>query len=175
MPVILEIKMSLVNIKKIFGSFNICIIYLHVIETCLNVTIVMFYFYHSKNPSNIMKNVSNSISTYSWKNAFLVKIYPSEHSSWWRCLEDVVKTSSRRLQNVLTKTNIFASLIRLTLLIGLEDVLKTSCKDVSKTFSRLIIGNIITVLGNTTSRLLRDVFKTFQSRTAKTVIYKRFA
>ena len=139
MPVILEIKMSLVNIKKIFGSFNICIIYLHVIETCLNVTIVMFYFYHSKNPSNIMKNVSNSISTYSWKNTFLVKKYPSEHSSWWRCLEDVVKTSSRRLQNVLTKTNIFASLIRLTLLIGLQDVLKTSCKDVSKTFSRRII------------------------------------
>ena len=37
------------------GTYSICIVYLHVIEICSKVTIAMFYFYHSKNPSNIMK------------------------------------------------------------------------------------------------------------------------
>ena len=41
----------------------ICIIYLHVIEACLKVTIAIFYFYHSKNPSNIMKNIVINISS----------------------------------------------------------------------------------------------------------------
>ena len=67
MLVILEIKISLVSIKKSFchcdppytrrvsshrvlylkflSSYNICIIYLHVIEACLNVTIALFYFF----------------------------------------------------------------------------------------------------------------------------------
>ena len=174
MPVILEIKMSLVNIKKIFGSFNICIIYLHVIETCLNVTIVMFYFYHSKNPSNIMKNVSNSISTYSWKNAFLVKKYPSEHSSWWRCLEDVLKTSfvfvfrrrldqdqyirlghrsSRRLQDVFKASSRF---LQDVLPRRLQDVFKTSCKNVFKTSSRSLAKMSSRRLAKTSW----DIFKT---------------
>ena len=34
-----------------------------VIEACLHVAIAMLYFCHSKNPSIIMKNVFNSIST----------------------------------------------------------------------------------------------------------------
>ena len=43
---------------------------------------------------------------------------PSKHSSWWRRLEEVFrlrlqKTSSRHLQDVLVKTNIFALVIRL--------------------------------------------------------------
>ena len=46
---------------------NICIIYLHVIETCLEVTTATFYFYPSKNPSDVMKNIFNAISIYSWK------------------------------------------------------------------------------------------------------------
>ena len=46
---------------------NICIIYLRVIETCLKVTIATFYFYPSKNPSDVMKNIFNAISIYSWK------------------------------------------------------------------------------------------------------------
>ena len=72
-----------VNLKKFYshtifrlytsGKFfivkyiNICIIYLHVIETCLEVATATFYFYPSKNPSDVMKNILNAISIYSWK------------------------------------------------------------------------------------------------------------
>ena len=94
MLVMLERKWSLVSIKKFLfqchptytrrvsshrvlclsslGSYNIYIIYLHVIETCLKVTIVMFYFCHLKNTSNIMKNIFNSISIYSCKKVSLL-------------------------------------------------------------------------------------------------------
>ena len=51
----------------LLGSYNKCIIYLHVTEACLKVINAMFYFYHSKNFSNIMKNIFNSISIYFWK------------------------------------------------------------------------------------------------------------
>ena len=89
MPVILEIKVSLTIIKKFLyqcyppysrrvsshrvlhlsflGSYNICTIYLHVIEACLKVIVKKFYFCQSKNSSNIMKNIFNSISIYSWQ------------------------------------------------------------------------------------------------------------
>ena len=40
-------------------------------SVCLKVTI-LFYFCHSKNASNIMKNIFNSISIYSWKKTFLL-------------------------------------------------------------------------------------------------------
>ena len=33
----------------------------------------MFYFYHSKNPSNIMKDIFHSISIYFWKKNSLLK------------------------------------------------------------------------------------------------------
>ena len=42
----------------------------YVLRACLKVTIIIFYFCHSKNPSNIMKNVFNSIFIYSWKKTF---------------------------------------------------------------------------------------------------------
>ena len=86
---ILEIKVSLTIIKKFLyqchplytrrvsshrvlhlsflGSYNICAIYLHVIEVCLKVIIMKFYFCQSKNSSNIMKNIFNSIFIYSWQ------------------------------------------------------------------------------------------------------------
>ena len=41
--------------------------YLLVIEACLKVTIAMFYFYYSKNPSDVIKNIFNSISMNFWK------------------------------------------------------------------------------------------------------------
>ena len=94
MLVIKEIKKSQVSIKNLLYQchppytrqvsshsvlylqfldlYNICIIYLHVIEACLKITIVMFYFCHSKNPSNIMKNIFNSISIYSLKKISLL-------------------------------------------------------------------------------------------------------
>ena len=85
--------------------------------------------------------------------------YFRKHSSWWRRLEGVFclrlqTTSSRRLQGVLIKTNIFALLIRLqktsssrptysswsyvfkTSSRRFQDVFKTSCKNVFKTSSR---------------------------------------
>ena len=61
-------------------------------------------------------------------------------------------TSSRRLQDILVKTNIFVLVIRLqdvfktssrhlrdVLPRRLQDIFKTSCKDIFKTFSRRII------------------------------------
>ena len=86
----------------------------------------------------------------------IIRIYhPSKHSSWWRRLNDVFKTSfvfvfRRRLQDVLIKTNIFVFVIRI------QDTVKTSCQDVFKTFSRRI--------GKTSWRHLQDVFKTFSRR-----------
>ena len=50
---------------KFLSTCIICTIYLHVIQTCLKVTISMFYFCYSKNPSDIMKNIFDSISIYS--------------------------------------------------------------------------------------------------------------
>ena len=88
---------------------------------------------------------------------------PSKHSSWWKRLEDVLKTSfvfvfRRRLEDVLIKTNMFAIALRLQktssgrlgedqyICLGhassnrLQDVLKnvskTSSRRLAKTFSR---------------------------------------
>ena len=83
-----------VNLKKFYshtifrlytsGKFfivkyiNICIIYLHVIETCLEVTTATFYFYPSKNPSDVMKNIFNAISIYSWKKKIFFNKYKKQ-------------------------------------------------------------------------------------------------
>ena len=92
-----------------------------------------------------------------------LKIWPSRHLSWWRRLEDVLKTSfvfvfKRRLQDVLMKTNISLLIILLqdvlvktnifVFSIRLQDVFKTSCQNVFKT----------------SSRRLQNVFKTFSRR-----------
>ena len=53
------------------GSYNICIIYLHVTEAYLKVTTAMFYFHHLKNLPNVMKNIFSSISIYPWKKVSL--------------------------------------------------------------------------------------------------------
>ena len=94
--VILEMKISLVSTKNILVlvilteyevgqftqgvlyrqflvSYNLCTIYLHVIEVCLKVTIAVFYFCHSKNSLNVMNNTLNPISIYSWKKIFLLR------------------------------------------------------------------------------------------------------
>ena len=94
MLVILEITIALISIKKllyqcnppytkrasshrvlyleVLSTYNICIIYLHVIQACVNVTVSMFYFSNLKNASDVMKNIFNSISIYSRKKNFLV-------------------------------------------------------------------------------------------------------
>ena len=100
----------------------------------------------------------------------------SKHSSWWRRLQDVFKTnifallirlqktSSRRPEDVLIKTNRFVLNIRLqdlfkTFSRRLQDVFKTSCQDVFKTFSENVF--------KTPSRHFQDVFKTSSRRLAK--------
>ena len=94
MLVILEIKISLINIKKslyqchppynrwvsshrvlslkFLSTYNVCIIYLHLIDACLKVTIAIFYFCYSKNPSDVIKNIFNSISICFWKKISLL-------------------------------------------------------------------------------------------------------
>ena len=57
----------------ILGWYNTCIIYLHVIEARLKVTTVMFYFCHSKNISNITKNIFSSMSICCWKKLLVNK------------------------------------------------------------------------------------------------------
>ena len=123
----------------------------------------------------------------------------------WRRLEDIIrlclqKTSSRRLQNVLIKTNIIALVIRLQDVFAkasprhLQNVFKTTCKNVFKTSSRRLQDVLKTssrCLQDLLQRYLkdvfktyrqiklfflislRDVFKTFLRRTAKRVIYRR--
>ena len=116
--------------------------------------------------------------------SILHECLPSKHSSWWRRLEDVFrlrlqKKSSRRLQNVLIKTNIFALVIHLqktssrrlgqdqyirlghtpsrrlqdVLQKRLQDIFKTSCKNVLKTSSRR--------RQDVLQRCLPDVFKKY--------------
>ena len=119
---------------------------------------------------------------------------PSKHSSWWRRLEDVFplrlqKTSSRRLQDVLIKMNIFTLVIRLQkassrrlgqeryIRLGhtssrrfqtssgcLQDDLQRCLQDVFKMYHQ-VKSFLLT--------RLRDIFNTFLRRTAQTVIYRR--
>ena len=58
--------------KKFLSTYNMCIICLLVIEACLKVTIAIFYFCHSKNPSDVIKNIFNSISINFWKKISLL-------------------------------------------------------------------------------------------------------
>ena len=46
--------------------------YLHLIEACFKVIVAMFYFCHSRHPSDIMRNIFNSISIYSCKKVSLL-------------------------------------------------------------------------------------------------------
>ena len=111
--------------------------------------------------------------------------YPSEHSSWWRRLEDVLKTSfvfvfRRRLQDMLIKTNLLTLLIRLQKmsLRRLQDVLiKTNIfvlairlQDLFKTFSKRlqeVFKTSLRRLAKTSSRHLQDVFKTLAKTSSR--------
>ena len=111
------------------------------------------------------------ISLYSYHKTFgsTQQTFVSMKTSWKR-LEDLFrlhlpKTSLRRLQEVLIKTNIFLLIIRLqkTSWRRLQEVFKTSSwrlQDAFKIFSRHV--------GKTSLRRLQDVFKTYSRRLAKT-------
>ena len=118
MLVILEIKVSLVSFKKslyhynppyirevsshrvlylkFLSSFYICIIYLHLIEACLEVTIAIFYFCHSKNSSDVMKNIFNS-----WKKIYILE------KNFYIFLKKISLLTNIRNKGVIRKINLF--------------------------------------------------------------------
>ena len=91
---------------------------------------------------------------------------PTKHSSWWRRLQDAFglrpqKTSSRRLGQDQYIRLAYTSSIRL------QDIFKTSCQVVFKTFLRRLRDVFKTSsrrFAKTSSRHLQDVFKTFWRR-----------
>ena len=108
---------------------------------------------------------------------------PSKHSSWWRRLEDVLKTSfvlvfGRCLQDFLIKRNIFTLVIRLqktsSRRLGQDHVLAIRFQDVFKMFSRRFQGAfkmssrcLAKPLHNIFKTSNKDVFKTFSRRIMK--------
>ena len=64
-PYTMQVSSHRVLYLYFLGTYNICIIDMHVVETCFKIMIATIYFSHSESSSNIMKNVFNSISTYS--------------------------------------------------------------------------------------------------------------
>ena len=142
--------------------------------------------------------VRNCYSTIQyWKRwSKILYLFPSKHSSWWRCLEEVLtktniflliirlqKTSSKLLQDVLVRTNIFVLSIRLQDVFKpfsrrLQDVFKTSCNNVFKTYSKCLLDVSQIRLEDILIKLfllisLWEVFSMFARRTAKTFVYRR--
>ena len=141
-----------INTKMLPSLFEITFkVVLEIIKSC-STTLKLKMIRNYQNNFGKVK----SAMEYQKLHGNIIRIYhPSKHSSWWRRLNDVFKTSfvfvfRRRLQDVLIKTSIFVFVIRI------QDTVKTSCQDVFKTFSRRI--------GKTSWRHLQDVFKTFSRR-----------
>ena len=115
----------------------------------------------TKGINKLLKIISSCFTSLKLRKNFEKYSIPSKHSFWWRCLENVLKTSfvfafRGRLQDVLFKTNIFVLAIRL------QDVFKTSSKrlqdflkNVFKTYSRRLQEVL-----KTPSRHLQDVLQT---------------
>ena len=96
------------------------------------------------------------MSSFSY-SVYILNIWciPSKHSSWWRRLKDVLKTSF---------VFVFRRRLAKTSLRHFQDVFKTSCKSVFKAFSRRLQEVLKTSsrhLAKTSSRRLQYVFKTF--------------
>ena len=112
----------------------------------------------TKGINKLLKIISSCFTSLKLRKNFEKYSIPSKHSFWWRCLENVLKTSfvfafRGRLQDVLFKTNIFVLAIRL------QDVFKTFSRrlqDVFKTFSRR--------LQDVLQKRLQDIFKTSSKR-----------
>ena len=79
------------------------------------------------------------------------------------------KTSSRRLQDILMKTNIFLSIIRLQDVLIKTNILVLSIRlqDVFKTFSRHLQDVLPKRLQDVSQIRLEDIFKTFWRRIIK--------
>ena len=89
---------------------------------------------------------------------------PSKHSSWWRHLEDVFKTSSRHLQDVLQRylQDVFKAYhqVKLFLLTRLREVFNTFLR---RSFPKTVIYRGI-FLGNTTSEKCMVSVQNLQER-----------
>ena len=96
--VISEIKIAMTSITKILYQFHptynrrvsshrvpylysvvhiiyvlfICTIIYTIDTNCLKITVAMFHFSHSKNPSNVMKNILNSFCIHYWQKISLL-------------------------------------------------------------------------------------------------------
>ena len=90
----------------------------------------------------------------------------SDERHWWRRLQDEYihlshafsKDSSRSLQDVLVKTNIFV------LFILLQNVFKTCCQNVFNRFSRRLQDVLQKSLQDIFKTFCKDVFNTFSIR-----------
>ena len=121
------------------------------------------------------------------------QIFVLVKTSWRRFLcfssEDVFKTSwsksiyspcsyvlRRRLENVLIKRNMFVLVIRLAKMSWrrVQNMLKKSCKDVFKTFSRRL-QDILSSYKLFLLTCLQDVFNTLLRYIAKTIICRKIA
>ena len=115
----------------------------------------------------------------------LIRI-PSKHSSWWRRLENVLKSSlvfvfRRCFQDVLIKTNIFALVTRLQRRLrrlGQDQYIRlghTSSRCLAKTASKRFQDVFKTYhqVKLLLSTDLWDAFNMFQRHTAKMVVYRR--
>ena len=129
-----------INTKMLPSLFEITFkVVLEIIKSC-STTLKLKMIRNYQNNFGKVK----SAMEYQKLHGNIIRIYhPSKHSSWWRRLNDVFKTSfvfvfRRRLQDVLIKTNMF------TLALCLQDVLvkinifvlAIRLQDVFKTFSR---------------------------------------
>ena len=151
------------NLGILVGHFSTAIYWKSILHKAFFSTI---YYIHSRQKMTFIYLKSNK----KWTHQTFVLMKTS-----WRRLQDVFrlrlqKTYSRRLQDVLIKTNIFVLVLRLqkTSSRRLQDVLvKTNIfvlairlQDVFKTFSRR--------LQDVLPRCLQDVFKTSSRRLART-------
>ena len=100
-------------------------------------------------------------------------------TSWKRLHQDqhirLGHTSSRRLENVFIKINIFVLVIRPQDIFNtssrcFENVFKTSSRQLQDVFRTYYQVKLFLVTQFSILRLLREVFKTFLRRTAKTII-----
>ena len=115
----------------------------------------------TKGINKLLKIISSCFTSLKLRKNFEKYSIPSKHSFWWRCLENVLKTSfvfafRGRLQDVLFKTNIFVLAIRL------QDVLRRLAK-MSWKRRQDVLKNVF----KTSSRRLQDVLKACSRRLAK--------
>ena len=94
-------------------------------------------------------NLTRPLKMLNTLDFFINNSFPSKHSSWWRRTENVLKTSSRRLQ-----CNVFLSSKT-----SWRHNCKTSCKHVLKTSWRHFRKTYCKYVLKTSSRRLQEVLE----------------